>query len=78
MCAYPYISERGLYVKAGLNQHPMQSTLFQNLFLVGGRSNIISIEVPEGSASTHPRVQTGEELFIFREVHKMSLSKTLV
>lgn len=44
---HKHISKRGL-LKTDWKQHPVQSILFQNLFLVGGPGKIISIKPPEG------------------------------
>ena len=73
---HKHISKLCLYMKAGLTQHPMQSILFQNLFLVGGHGKIISIKLPEGCPHTQGELK-GEMYLMFYEVRWILLSRTL-
>lgn len=56
LCVHTLTSGCRFIRKAGLKQHLIQSILFQNLFLVGGRG-----ELTEGSAFTHARGLKGED-----------------
>lgn len=53
--------------QAGLKPHPVQSILFRNLFLVGGRGSMIPLKHMEGTAFTYARGMEVEASLI-REV----------
>jgi len=46
--------------EAGLKQHPVQSILFQNPFLVGGRGSKIPLKLTEGTAWFGKRSISGQ------------------